>query len=189
MNNSDPEAPKEKKSFKDHIQSFKENWPETKKKVFGTEGIVVGVLGIAVLFLTLMIVQSCTPQKGGIIYGMCDAFLEQQTPFPETINHTTVEQYRKAVRIYYTHIDAFGEYQLELVECSFRQDPQRGVQLESVYFDHVKESTEKSRAEGKGRLYQVKQDYIDLFNKSASPAAILAGEPDLSLPVYRRKLF
>ena len=183
------EEKKPKKSLKDRLQKLKENWPTIKKKALGTEGIVIGVTIFAFLFLTVIIVQSCTPRKGTIVYGICSAFLEQQIPFPETIKHTTVEQYRKAVRIYFTHIDGFGEYQLESIECTFVQHPQKGVQLELVFFDHVQRSTEKVRADGKGRRYLVKQQYIDAFNKSLSPAAIVSQEPDLSLPKYNGNRF
>lgn len=179
------EEEQKKETSGNFLQNLKENLPEIKKKAFGTQGIIISSVIFAFLFLVVIVVQSCTPQKGSILYGMCGAFLEQELTYPETIKHSNVEQYRKAVRIYYTHIDAFGQYQLEMVECSFLQDAEKGVRLESVVFDRVRDSTKKTPVTGKGRLFEVKQKYIDQFNQSESPAAILLNEPDLTLPEYR----
>ncbi len=153
-----------------------------KKYLTSTHGIISSFILVIVLFVTVAVVQSCTPRKGTILYGMCKSFLEVQIEYPHMIKYSSVEQYRKAIRIYYTHTDSFGQYQMEFVECTFYQDPQKGVQLENVFFDNVKEVTEEVRIPGKGRLYAVKREYIDLFNRSRSPAAIVNNNPDLSLP-------
>lgn len=152
-----------------------------KKKLLSTKFIIWSASVFGFLFLIFIIVQSCAPRKGNILYGMCLSFLELQVPFPETIEPKEIEFYRKGTRIYFTHLDGYGEYRLETLECAFEQDPQKGVQLESAYFNYVKPSTNKERIIGKGRLYAVKQEEIDLFNRSLSPAAILQ-DIDLSLP-------
>jgi hypothetical protein len=166
-------------------QGAQENQPEKlswKKRLFGTEGLIGGVVVFILLFVVVMIFQSCTPKKGSILYGLCGTFLEQQVPFPMTLKHTSVEQYSKAIRIYFTHIDGFGGYQFEMTECTFRQDSKQGVQIDRVFFNYVKDVTDKERMAGKGRLYEVRQDVIDLFNKSQSPLSILSHDPDLTLP-------
>lgn len=163
-------------------KQIKDNWPEIKERATGTEGIIYGAMIVVVLFIITIIVQSCAPQRGNILYAMCSDFLKLHIPYPTTIKETRVDFYRKAVRIYYTHIDAFGEYQLETVECSFFQDENLGVQLESVFYDSVKEVTNKVRTPGKGKVYEVTRKNIDLFNKSRSPAAMLSLEPDLIIP-------
>ncbi|MEM7618516.1 MAG: hypothetical protein AAF244_03930 [Pseudomonadota bacterium] len=152
-----------------------------KEKLLSTKSIVIGVSGFIVISIVLMIFSAMQPVKGNILYGMCSKFLEIQVPFPETIEQKEVELYRKAVRIMYTHTDGFGEYRLEMMECAFEQHPERGVQLADVLFNYVKPTTEKERIPGKGRLYRVKQEHIDLFNRSRSPAAILQ-DIDLSIP-------
>jgi hypothetical protein len=162
-----------------------QNKPSWKKRLFGTEGLIGGVVLFILLAVIVMTVQSCTPRKGSILYGLCSAFLEQQVQFPTTLKHTSVEQYPKAIRIYFTHIDGFGEYQFEMTECTFRQDSQAGIQLERVFFNYVKDVTKKERMNGKGRLYEVRQDIINLFNKSQSPLSILSHDPDLTLPQDR----
>lgn len=161
---------------------FKVNWPAMRKKALSTEGIKYGVGGVITIFILFAIIQSCTPRKGTLLYGICKSFLELQIPYPETIYYARVEQYRKALRIYYNHLDSFGQYQREMIECSFYQDDVKGIQVESIYIDSIKPITKKERAVGKGRLYQVEKEYIDLFNNSLSPAAIMSQDPDLILP-------
>ena len=171
-----------KKNAKILYKQIKDNWPEIKERALGTEGIIYGSIIVVVLFIITITVQSCTPRKGNILYGMCSEYLKLHIPYPDTIKMTQIDFYRKAVRIYYTHIDAFGEYQLEAVECVFYQDEERGVQLENVFYDNVKEVTKKTRAPGKGKLYEVTKENIDLFNNSRSPAAMMAIENDLIIP-------
>ena len=174
--------PEIKEKVQNLIQQFKENWPEIKEKATGTNGIITGAVIFSLLFIVLLIVQSCTPRKGNILYGMCGEFLTLQVPFPLTITQREIEMYSNGVRIYFTHVDAFGGYQLEMTECIFRQDPQAGVQLDRVYFNYMKDITYRERVPGKGRLYQVQQKHIDAFNKSKGPAAILLNEPNLEIP-------
>ncbi len=184
-----PKMPK--LNFKKKIQGFnqklKDNWPEIKKRAFGTEGIVYGVVIFALLFVTVIIVQSCTPRKGDILYGICNEFLKLQVPFPTTLQKTEVNFYPRARRIYYTHVDGYGAFQMELIECSFYQDEKEGLQLDRVFFNYVKASTSKKRTPGKGRLYEVKKEHIDLFNKSRSPSAIVNSDLDLIIPPLLRK--
>lgn len=168
--------------MKDGFGCLKRNWPAIQKKATSTEGIKYGIGGLVFIFIFFVLVQSCTPRKGTLLYGICKSFLEQQIPYPHTIYYARVEQYRKALRIYYNHLDSFGQYQREMIECSFFQDPVKGVQVEAIYIDAIKPITKKERAPGKGRLYQVEKKYIDLFNNSLSPSAIMSQEPDLTLP-------
>jgi len=164
------------------IKKFKDNYPEIKRRATGTEGIVYGAILFTLLFVVVIIVQSCTPRKGDILYAMCNEFLTLHIPFPTTLQKTEVEFYRRARRIYYTHIDAYGTFQMEMIECSFYQDPDKGVQLDRVFFNYIKDITETTRSPGKGRLYEVKKEFIDLFNISRSPAAIVNSDPDLIIP-------
>lgn len=142
-------------------------------KLTSTKSIIIGVTLIILIFVIVMTVQSFAPRKGNILYGICTHFIELQLQFPDTIKQKEIELYRKGVRIYYTHMNGYGEERLEMSECSFRQSPQAGVQLENVYFNYVKNITAEDRIIGKGRLYEVKPEYIDLFNRSLSPAAVL----------------
>ena len=164
--------------------SKKKEKASLKETLLGTKGIIWMSSVFGLFFLIVIFYQACAPRKGTILYGMCSAFLEQQVTFPGTLNYTAVEQYPKAVRIYFTYIDGFGQYQFELAECVFEQGEQ-GVMLDRVFFNYIKDITSKERVKGKGRLYEVEQKYIDLFNRSRSVQAIMSQDPDLALPEYR----
>ncbi|MAZ76829.1 MAG: hypothetical protein CMH31_05955 [Micavibrio sp.] len=141
-------------------------------------------IGVLILIAGYFIVQVIMPKKGNMIYGFCGVFLEQQMTFPDTLEHTYVEMYRSAVRIYYKNIDAYGQQNFSYIECSFVQDPQQGVQLDNVIFKSpVKDITEKFYDEERKRsFYRVKPEKIKLFNRSKSSAVIMSQDPDLTLP-------
>ncbi|MEM9469344.1 MAG: hypothetical protein AAF988_04210 [Pseudomonadota bacterium] len=149
-----------------------------------TNGLITLVVGFVVVVVAVFMIQSLFPKKGNIIYGLCSTFLEEQMTFPDTIEHTYVEMYRRAVRIYYQNIDAYGQHNFSYLECSFTQHPQFGVQLDEVVFKSpVKDITEKYyNAERKRSFYRVKREKISLFNRSGAARAIMAQDPNLVLP-------
>lgn len=146
--------------------------------------VIAASVFVVVLFIGYFLFQVLAPKKGNIIYGLCGVFLEQQMTFPNTLEHTYVEMYRSAVRIYYKNIDAYGQQNFSYVECSFIQHPQHGVQLDNAIFKSpVKDITEKFYDEERKRsFYRVKPEKIKLFNRSKSPMAIMSQDPDLTLP-------
>lgn len=127
------------------------------------QAIKYGSIGFALL-LVLFIMFSCGPRKGTMMYGICRSFLELQVAYPETINHRLVEQYPKAVRIYYTQRDPYGGYTQQMIECAYKQDPQRGWILGAV---------EVNRRE-------MDIPIIQKFNQTLP--AVVSAEPDLVLP-------
>ncbi len=180
MNETDDDEPK--LTWKEQLLAFKK-WAFTKSGKI-TLGTTIGLL-----LLTLLIMKACEPKKGSILFGICSAFAEQNVAFPETMKNDYVEQYSSGVRVYYHHIDAFGQYKTEFVECTFEKHPQKGLMLKAAIYNTVKEITEKTPLKNKGRLYQVEQQYIDRFNASSSPFVVQQSEPDLTLPVYEGYTF
>lgn len=92
--------------------------PEDKKKI---KQVTYGTLGVIVMLVVLSIF-SFQPKKGPMSYGICSTFLEMNTPYPNTLEYTDLEGSRTALRIYFTSIDPFGEYKLEMMECTFGPD-------------------------------------------------------------------
>lgn len=160
----------------------KEKIAALKKKLTSKQGLIWISSVVGLFLFMLLVMKACEPRKGTILYGVCSAFLEHQLPYPETIEHTYVEQYSSAVRIYYSHYDAFGQYMTEYLECSFIMDQAKGLQLNAVVFNTINSVTKKEPIKNKGRLYEVEQQYIDIFNQSGSIQAIESQEPDLTLP-------
>lgn len=132
----------------------------SRKKRF--KQIAVG-LGVFVFLILLFIALTAKP-KGTIQYGICKVFLEKQTRYPDTLHITNVTQFSSSVRIRYGVIDPFGMYQQNMIECSFRADPQFGAAIDQIEMDN--------------RL--IDQKKIALFNKTLG--SILENPPDLTLP-------
>lgn len=88
--------------------------------------------GGAVLLLIILMMYSCQPKQGSMAFGICSVFLELNTPYPETLDYTGLEGSRTAVRIYFTNIDPFGEYKLEMIECTFGKDEKGGMKLTDI---------------------------------------------------------
>ena len=118
---------------------------------------------IVLLVLVLMLVISCQPKKGNIMYGICSVLSESLVTYPETITDTYVEQYPLGVRIYFTHTDAFGQYKMEILECSYTND-QRGLLMKNAFYNRQ----------------PIEQTRITEFNQTLP--AIVEADPDLTLP-------
>lgn len=127
--------------------------------------IFLGAGGALLLLCVMFLLSGSDGRQGTILYGICSAFLEQQVTYPETINQTYVEQYPRAVRIYFTQTDAFGQYRLEMMECSFVKNPQNQIIMEKASLNRQ----------------DISEGIIQKFNLSIP--AIIASEPDLTLPV------
>jgi len=131
---------------------------DKEKKIF-----FFGGGGVLIIFLFLLL-SSCQPEKGSIVFGVCSAFLELHTPYPHTLDYKEVEWSNWAVRIYFTSIDPFGSYRLEMLECGFAPDEKMGFRVARI---------ERNRE-------PVDPKIIENFNKTLP--SIAAGDPYLVLP-------
>ena len=128
-------------------------------KVFGAGA---GIVFLIILILSLTMCGK--PQQGTILYGICSTFLEQNVPYPEQIERTSVQQYPRGVRIYYAQIDPFGQHRAEMIECAFMKNEQGQIVLETVLHNRA----------------EVDQEIIDKFNPTIP--IIAASDPNLDLP-------
>lgn len=94
----------------------------------------IGMIAAAVLagFLLIYSLYACQPKKGSMAYGVCSTLLEMQTQYPNTLRHINVEGSATTVRIYFTSIDAFGQYKLEMYECKFGPGVTGGMQITDI---------------------------------------------------------
>lgn len=70
----------------------------------------------------------------GLGFGICKVYLEQNVRYPHTLQLSTVEQLNDFVRIWYTQVNAFGEYRMDHIKCTFESDPERGTQISDITF-------------------------------------------------------
>lgn len=105
--------------------------PLTDEDIKKLKQIGLGILGV-ILLVILMSVYALQPKKASMAYGICSTFLELNTTYPQTLNYIDLEGSRTAVRIYFTSVDAFGQFKQEMLECKFGPDEQMGMKLVEV---------------------------------------------------------
>lgn len=107
------------------------------------------------------------PFTGGLSYGICKTYLELNVPYPQTLLLSEVVVTRNgSVRIWYTHIDAFGSYRLDSFQCTFAVDEQ----TKASYIAEVK-------------IGKMNIDPIEVERFNVSIPYLVANPPDLTLPV------
>ena len=110
------------------------------------------------------------PYQADLRYGICRIYLENSVRFPKYLRLSTVEDVYKnnvdiyPVRIWYTQLDAFGEYRLENIQCEFKYDPELGTILDRILVNRR----------------EVSQKKVDRFNVVLP--LIAANPPDLAYP-------
>lgn len=104
------------------------------------------------------------PFKGGMDFGLCKVFVQLNVRYPQTIHFSKVENFGNSIRIWYAHMDSFGEYRLEPIQCTFTQGENGQLMVDKITI---------SRRE-------IPQERIDAFNRSVP--AIYANPPDLTYP-------
>lgn len=102
-------------------------------------------------------------------YALCKTFVELEQIYPPTLNVIEIDPFDQAMRIHFTIRNPHGSTMSSLVECIFRPDPVTGVALDSVEIDYEPYGT---------------KDQLAKFNLSIP--AIMAGDPDLSLPPRKK---
>ncbi len=130
-----------------------------RKKTFKIGSAIFGLL-----FLAWLIDYMLTPFKAGITFGICKTFLELNVQFPQDLRVSTVDDYGTYVRIWYTQVDAFGEYRMENIQCNFRADEVTGAAIEKITINRR----------------EVDPERVEKFNKILP--VILQNPPDLTIP-------
>lgn len=143
----------------------KDNRKQTLKKKNRSKRKLI-FAGVGVLFSLIMYV-GFQPLVGTPRYGVCRTFIELQLPYPETLQINVVEESALAVRVYFSHIDAFGSSRLNMIECEYKTDPRLGLVLSTVHLNRS----------------QMPKEMVEMFNYTVP--YVLANPPDLRLPRFR----
>lgn len=160
-------------AHQDHLENQDAELTKTEKQITQKKALSKkkikkrAMYGAAALLVFFIIQWLFTPFQGGMKYGICKTFLELTVAYPQTIELSTVDENLKentSVRIWFTHIDPFGEYRLEPIECIFRPDPQIGAALDKVFIGKI--AVDKAK--------------IEAFNVSIP--GLLSHPPNLDLP-------
>ncbi|MGH1398091.1 MAG: hypothetical protein ACRBCT_02645, partial [Alphaproteobacteria bacterium] len=93
------------------------------------------MIGGGVMLFAWLVVWLFAPYKGGMTFGVCRVFLEQNVQYPHTLRLSQVEEINDFIRIWYAQIDGFGEYRLDNIRCTFEADEYLGFKLKKVSFN------------------------------------------------------
>lgn len=106
---------------------IKKKQDQKRKKTFQKVGTLFAacVLGYGIYLLF-------KPFKATMSFGVCKVFLETNVRFPETLRLSTVDEVGNYTRIWYTQIDAFGQYRMENIQCYFEPDEKMGARVEKI---------------------------------------------------------
>jgi len=130
-----------------------------RKKMFKIGG---AFLGIAFLYWAYSYLFA--PYKAGMTFGICKTYLELNVSFPQELQISTVEDFGQYIRIWYTQLDAFGQYRMENIQCHFRADESTGAALEKILINRREVDPAK----------------VESFNKIIP--VILQSDIDLTIP-------
>ena len=68
------------------------------------------------------------PFKASATYGICKSLLELYIPYPQTLYVSEIKPQRDgALKLWFTHTGAFGEYRMESFQCKLLNNPDTGV--------------------------------------------------------------
>jgi hypothetical protein len=133
-----------------------------KKALKGYMKAALAIIGV--LFLIWFYNWLFEGRKGGTGFALCRTFLELQVRYPQELRLSYVRPMSRTLRIWYTEHDAFGQTRYDAMDCTFKQDPERGMMLDKVTINRR----------------EMDPDIIDRFNKSIP--AVMAYPPDLTYP-------
>lgn len=119
----------------------------------------------AALLVAILLYFGLQPGKTGMSYGLCKTFLELTVRYPQYLRVARTDSYGGFRRIWYTQVDAFGEYRMEEIRCYYGGRNENGhPQFKKITI----------------RRQDVPPEIVESFNKSVP--AILAYPPDLTVP-------
>ncbi len=95
------------------------------------------------LFLVWGMNYLLKPFEAGVTYGICKTFLETNVQFPQYLRLSSIEEFDNSIRIWYTQLDAFGEYRLENIQCYFAYSEERGSYVDKITVDRREVDPEK----------------------------------------------
>lgn len=85
------------------------------------------------------------PFKATAEYGICRSFLELYVPYPHTIYVSEIKNQRDgSIKLWFTHIGAFGGYRMASFQCRLLRNPKTGaLVLTALKLHKVEISPEK----------------------------------------------
>ena len=116
--------------------------------------------GVGGFLFLLLLWWGFQPIHGGQAVGICRTLAELQLRYPSSLSLTAVDGFHANLRLYFTHIDDFGEIRSEIFECQFNGDQT----LSGALLNH--EPLDKAK--------------VDAFNRTVP--GVVAARPNTVIP-------
>lgn len=148
----------ERKRRKDAIQAIiDEKKRKRKKKIKIWSGVAA--------FMMFLIYWGFMAPKASQEYAICRTFAEMLEIYPSSLKVVEIDPFDESMRITYLSRNPHGSSMAKMIECIFRPDAVSGLALDTVNLNREPFDDDF---------------YIEKFNRSIP--AIMAGDPDLSIP-------
>ncbi len=129
--------------------------------------------GSAIVGLVLIIIFGVhwlfQPTRGTVRYGACRNFLELYVQYPDYLRLASAREFlegdQAVVRIWYSRLDGFGQYNMERMQCYFKMTEKGALNLSKVMID------------------QRELEAVEIESFNAALPAVLAADTDLSYPL------
>lgn len=145
--------------------AIKQSAVSEQKKAQKKQMTKFGAIAAVIVLISYGIYGLFIPYKGEQPYAICRTFLELNVQYPSTLRMSETIALGGKVRIWYSHLDGFGQFKIDQIECNFRADDYLPYALEFVTMNRI----------------EVDQAKVDLFNRAALPF-LINYELDLTLP-------
>ncbi len=116
-----------------------------KKAIQRKKNIKKGAALVVLALIAYIVWWGTKSYKATAEYGICRSLLELFIPYPHTIYVSEIKPLRDgSLKLWYTHIDAFGGYRLEEFLCKLTRDTDTGalklseIKVNKVYIDNAK---------------------------------------------------
>ena len=97
--------------------------------------------------LGVIIYYGTRPYEASPPFGVCRTFVELQLRFPQTLFISSLEQFERSWRMYYTFTGSSGEQRASMIDCRFSTNQNTGYPyLEDIQIDRVKIDKKKVAA-------------------------------------------
>lgn len=109
-----------------------------KKKIKKKKNMKRAMQLAGVLFFIYVLWFLFKPTKATEEYAICKTLLELYVPYPPTIYVSEIASTKDgAMKIWYTHTNAFGEFRMEPFECKLGRDENGQAYLSRLRFNNI----------------------------------------------------
>lgn len=107
--------------------------------------VILSAAGVVLLMIGIIFGVAKLTEKnlGPPHFGICKIFTELNIQFPSEAKNVYVDGFGETLRLGYRTIDSFGSFRLDSISCTFREDPELGLVLNTYSINRREFSKEE----------------------------------------------